>query len=211
MTERICPNPIPWSKAYQRLLEYADTRLCEPAQPPKPLILSGWSYSNDVDKKDRWHATTEWAEKNGCPELVEIPEDQFYFTESPTTYAVGPMGGPMYRPWDYVEKERPTDKEVEQSLEALRMNWHYVVGTQLAEVTWPQEFSGPKMRRLIVRALSTAQPPWGGWDHRSSLESKRREFTKFRTSINQALSLHEVDHVDFALVDDIEQIVAADV
>ena len=39
--------------------------------------------------------------------VAEIPEQDFYFVDIPTCYPVGPMGGPMYRPWDFDAKSCP--------------------------------------------------------------------------------------------------------
>jgi hypothetical protein len=94
--KRICPNPMPWHEAFKRLTSYAQSHRCTPSSPPKPLILAGWAYSNDVQKMERWEETLEWADNNGCANLVaEIPEQDFYLVDIPTCYAVGPMGGPM--------------------------------------------------------------------------------------------------------------------
>ncbi len=111
--ERICPNPIPWHEAFQYLAEYARQHTCTPPSPPTPLILNGWAYSNDVQKLERWKETVAWATDNGCTELVSgMPDHDFYFVETPTTYTVGPMGGPMYRAWDFEKKDRPRSEQL---------------------------------------------------------------------------------------------------
>ena len=74
-----------WHDVYQRLTRYAETNECVPTLPPKPLILAGWVYSNDIEKKDRWEETVRWAIDNGCVELVNIiPDSVFYSVEEPT-------------------------------------------------------------------------------------------------------------------------------
>jgi hypothetical protein len=47
----------------------------------------------------QWPDTVAWAYDNGCSQIVDqIPDDDFYYVRNPTTYALGPLGGPMYRP-----------------------------------------------------------------------------------------------------------------
>lgn len=163
-----------------------------------PLILNGWGFSNDMDKLRRWEAMIEWANKNGCADLVEtIPVDQFYCVETPTTYTVGPMGGPMYREWDFQPRHKP-DAEVLQALvETLKSRWAEITGSQISEMTQPIRFDGSKARRLIVRATASMTPPWGTWETLSPDEEKRRSFTRLRAAINAAIAPHEVDHIDF--------------
>jgi peptide subunit release factor RF-3 len=59
--KRICPNPIPWHAAFERLSKYAQDHVCSPPSPPKPLILAGWVSSNGVEKMERWAQTLAWA------------------------------------------------------------------------------------------------------------------------------------------------------
>ena len=195
---RICPNPMPWNEAYKCLTDFARAHDCTPIRPPKPLILAGWAYSNDVEKKNRWEETIEWADSNGCQELVDsIPDNDFYFIEEPTTYTVGPMGGPMYRSWDYETKDRPPSEHLEKSMETLMSQWPKIAGEELSRITRPASFTGRKARRLLVQVDAASNPPWGGWAHLSQVESERRAFTEFRASVNKAISPHEVDHIDF--------------
>ncbi len=195
---RICPNPMPWNEAYKRLTRFAETQCCAPPLPPKPLILAGWAYSNDIEKQFRWEETVEWAANNGCQELVDsIPDDEFYFADEPTTYTVGPMGGPMYRPWDFESKDRPSSEVLKKGMETLLRQWSEIAGEELSKITRPLGFSGNKARRLLVQADIASHPPWGDWAHLSQVEPERRAFTKFRASVNRAISPHEVDHIDF--------------
>ena len=89
----ICPLPKIWHEIHQQLSKYAENHKCHPLLPPKPLILAGWAYSNDIEKKNRWQETVHWATKNGCIELVTgIPDSDFYIVEKPTKGSIGPMG-----------------------------------------------------------------------------------------------------------------------
>lgn len=118
--ERICPNPMPWHEVYERLTKYAQLHPFAPPSPPKPLILAGWAYSNDVEKMQRWQETVAWAAKNGCTNLVSgIPDSDFYFVEEPTSYEVGPLGGLMYRPWDFEEKSPLSSEKIAQLIDTL--------------------------------------------------------------------------------------------
>jgi hypothetical protein len=79
MVERICSCPRPWDQIFRRLLQYADAHPCTPPRPPTPLILNGWSFSNDTEKRVRWRETVAWAKVNGCSALIEgIPDEDFY-------------------------------------------------------------------------------------------------------------------------------------
>jgi len=209
--KRICPNPMPWHEAFERLTNYAQSHPCRPLSPPKPLILAGWAYSNDVEKMQRWKETVDWAMINGCSNLVtDIADRDFYFVEEPTSYMVGPMGGPMYREWDFDTKSRPSSEQIAQSMENLLSHWSEIVGKEIANITRPLAFTGSKVRRLLVFADASATPPWGGWSYLSKNEAKRRTFTELRAEINRAIAPHEVDHIDFTTNENAEPGASAD-
>lgn len=188
-----------WDDLFKRLTAHARMHPCIPPSPPKPLILAGWAYSNDVEKMLRWEETLAWARINGCADIVEISDEDFYFVDEPTSYTVGPLGGPMYLPWDFKQKDRPPTNQVLDNIEALKSRWQDIAGPELGLITRPLMFTGAKARRLLVQANATARPPWGDWSHLSAVESKRRTFTLFRSSINKAIAPYEVDHVDFVI------------
>src|SRR5438105_1118445 len=143
--KRICPKPIPWNKAFDSLSRHATSRTCTPPAPPIPLILAGWVYSNDQDKMLQWADTVAWAYANGCGQIVDkIPDKDFYYVENPSTYSIGPLGGPMYRPWDSEPKPCPASDAIIRSLEVLLSNWSEIVGEELGRVTRPLAFSGSK-------------------------------------------------------------------
>lgn len=202
----ICPNPGAWHEAFERLCKHAQLHSCTPSFPPKPLILTGWAYSNDVEKMQRWEETVIWAEKNSCSNIVsEIPENDFYFVEKPTNYKVGPMGDPMYRDWDSEAKSRPSSEQIAQFMDTLQSRWSEIVGDEIASITRPLAFTGDKARRLLVLADFSVTPPWGGWSCTSTQESERLTFTHFRATINKAIAPHEVDHIDFITEKNVEQ------
>ena len=202
---------MPWSEVYKLLKHFAERHDCVPPKPPKPLILNGWVFSNDIEKGARWKKTVQWADNNGCKELVDrIQDKDFYFVDEPSTYEIGPMGGPMYRSWDFETKNRPSPEALKGYMEILLTRWPEIAGKELSIITRPVVFTGNKARRLLVKADAALKPPWGGWCHLSNVESERRAFTSFRASVNEAISPHEVDHIDFIADEIAEQSAPAD-
>lgn len=195
---RICPQPAIWYQVFERLQAHARSHACVPAQPPMPLILNGWAYSNDTDKLHRWESTVDWANKNGCAELLTgIAEGHFYCVDTPTTYTVGPMGGPMYRTWDFQPRNKPDALVLDSLLKTLISRWTEIAGPDISPITRPLQFDGTKARRLVVLAKPSATPPWGSWTQLAHDGEKRRTFTRFRAAVNAAIVPHEVDHIDF--------------
>jgi len=94
---KICPKPVRWKEIYETLARRCSEQGISTA-PPKPLILAGWAYSNDVEKADRWKETVIWAERNGFSELTSIEPDDWYSVGEPSSYEVGPLGGAMQQP-----------------------------------------------------------------------------------------------------------------
>ncbi len=103
----------------------------------------------------------------------------------------------MYRPWNFERKIVPSSEQLSAALENLRISWIEITGPELGSVTYPLAFSGLKGRRLIVNAVRTYNPPWGGWSFLSEDRKRRRTFTVFREAINKKIDPHEVDHIDF--------------
>jgi hypothetical protein len=197
---KICPVPPVWARVCDALRKYSDENSCHPPRAPEPLILALWAYSNDVDKMDQWRETVEWAVGNACAEIVlNISDDQFYFTAEPRSYEIGPMGGPMYLTWNYHSRDRPAKDQIEVSFAKLKGDWNSIVGPKLLGNLEPVQFTGKKFRRLLVDVLQSTAAPWGDWRALSTIEEKRRKFTVFRKAINKSIYPHEVDHVDFTV------------
>ena len=196
--KRICPNPERWAEAFGRLIEHAKANRW--TSPPRALVLGGWVGSNDVQKMKRWAETIAWAQHHGCADLVsDIPDSDFYFADDPTSYAVGPMGGPLNRNWDFEVKSHPPAEQLAEHMDTLLSRWAEIVGQDLSGVTRPIAFTGERARRLLVLADGAVIPPWGGWSCLSPREPERRTFTCFRAAINRAIAPHEVDHIDFTV------------
>jgi hypothetical protein len=195
----VCPQPYAWGEVYGLLKRYALTHPCIPPEPPIPLVLAGWYYSNDHAKMKRWDDTVDWAEFNGCLWAIEAvrPEDM-YTTFAVSDYVVGPVGGPMYRDWDYTTKSKPSAGVLIELLDSLKKDWMSVVGKELARSTEPLRFTGRRARRLLVKVTHVSDPPWGDWYALPSDRTKRYEFTKMRRAVNNLFGQqHEVDHIDF--------------
>ena len=87
----ICPYPLRWKEIFEALrasyalktgekLPSGALNIVEAGGPPTPLILGGWVYKTDEDKKLRWIETIEWAEQNDLAELIIVDEkDKCYF------------------------------------------------------------------------------------------------------------------------------------
>jgi hypothetical protein len=83
MIERDYISPIPkvWHEIHQSLLKYWDLELQQRvSKPPIPLILAGWNFSEDWEKRLRWTQTLNWAKENKCEHLlIELSNDEKYF------------------------------------------------------------------------------------------------------------------------------------
>jgi len=191
--------PLVWAHTHQTLLrswrgngELGDS-------PPMPLILSGWNYTNDVEKAARWLQFVAWATARGLEQLLPTPEtDSFYLVEHPTDYNIGPGGGPCFLEWDFTAKARPDDIVLRKALSTLQSNWPAIVGESLALVCSPVRFSGLKARALICTGEPGAEVPWGTWEALSHGHG-RRSFTVFRARVNEAIRPLHVDHIHFEL------------
>lgn len=195
---QICPVPSKWNDVYQRLLKFSDENECKPKQPPIPLILGGWAFSNDMEKQMRWRDTVEWSASNRCQILLDgLSESDFYVKDVLCDSEIGPTGGPIKRAWDFAKRIRPSEEQLESLLESVHSNWETIASTPLVAHTTPLAFSGEKARCLLVSANPKYQPEWGSWTELSEEESKRRRFTDFRARLNVQIAPHEVDHVIF--------------
>lgn len=77
----IAPHPNIWHKIHLCLTDYWQNALRRaPSKPPIPLILNGWVFSSDFEKKNRWNETLQWAEMNNCMHLIpDLSEEEKYF------------------------------------------------------------------------------------------------------------------------------------
>jgi hypothetical protein len=119
-----------------------------------------------------------------------------YHVEAPSTYQIGPMGGPVHLSWNYESRPDVSEQDAEKAIYTLKVEWVQIVGHELSQVTSPLGFTGLKKRRLIVNADFKHIPPWGSWS-RLPDSKERREFTRFRAAVNKAIHPLTVDHIDF--------------
>jgi hypothetical protein len=125
-----------------------------------------------------------------------MEDEDFYCVEAPTTYAIGPEVGPAYLPWDNSTKPEVGPEEITRLIARLNEFWD-TIAESLPCKTRPVALTGDKARRLVVQVNLNELPPWGTWFVLSRIEAKRRTFTAFRASVNNVLSPHQVDHIDF--------------
>jgi hypothetical protein len=75
--KKICPTPVFWAPLHQTLIAHAKTNLLPP--PPMPLILAGWNFSSDEEKKARWLETVSWCETHQCVHLLASLKDADWY------------------------------------------------------------------------------------------------------------------------------------
>ena len=110
--------------------------------------------------------------------------------------------GTIFLPWNWTPRQRPSEREVRQSMQRLVADWHSIVGNELGEITRPLRLTGRKKRRLVVLAIASGSPPWGTWSER--WYGRKDTFSRFRAAINDVLAPHQVDHIDFVTADRLE-------
>ena len=194
---RVCPEPLEWLRISKELQNYSKHHNCLPPEPPIPLILNGWVYSNDISKHNQWIRTKLWAARNQCLHLIESSQRDFYTVETMSTHAIGPLYNPMYLPWSFESKVSPCRDQLMGWVNLLRENWNSVAGLTISSHCQPVKFSGAKGRNLICTYLADSSPPWGAWDRLSRNSINRRAFTIFRKSVNDLIEPHMVDHITF--------------
>jgi len=197
---RICPFPRTWIRLYESLMEYARAHSCEPPQPPLPLVLSGWSFSNDVEKAQHWEATLDWAKRNGCEGLLaDLPDTEFHVSHIPKAREADDF--------DENGNLRLSDRKLRPSvlmqaawLEVLRERWlEIAVHSNVAPGTYPLAFTGEGFRSLLVQADASLRPVWGTWTKVDPDQPSKRAFRIFRAAVNRAIAPHEVDHIEFLI------------
>ena len=187
--ERACPQPHIWSEVYKVLHDAWKSGGCVGEPPPTPIILSGWWYTPALAKIIAWEATVRWAAERSLSHL--IPE--FTHDEWASVSDAAGVDTPEYSEYRYHDPSpRPSKELLATSLEQLKRAWP-LVAEAFAGSTTPTAFTGRKGRRLLVDADFTIKPPWGSWTELVV----RKPFRDFRRRVNEAISPHSVDHVDF--------------
>ncbi len=194
---RVCPNVGVWNDIYKKLKKIASADPAIPA-PPIALILAGWNFSDDFEKKSRWANTLEWIKKHGGEDLISgLTDDDYYCVEE--------LRRPAYFDYQYGESfppaVRPTDEELASLSQKITNHWIEIAGKD-SKFTKPLSFSGTKARCLIVEYDTDNFPSWGTWGHEpggyhDQNFSDKATFTALRQRINDAIHPHKVDHVVF--------------
>lgn len=192
----VCPQPASWVEVHGALTRAWEAGSREGPPPPKPLILTGWISTNDLEKAQRWQETMIWARARNLEHVAQVRKQDGCCVEGFTAYGVGPSGGPMYLPWNFGTKPTPAAESVQTAMAILSSDWSPIVGGELGGMTKPLRFTGKKKRRLVVKADAEQVPPWGGWNYLVPGE-ERRTFTHLRYAVNRAIAPLEVDHIDF--------------
>ena len=69
--------PDTWAAVHSRLLEaWKRAEDATIPKPPHPLILDGWSFSCDMQKRERWLETVRWASTHGLSHLIPQIEER---------------------------------------------------------------------------------------------------------------------------------------
>ena len=187
----VSPQPNKWYEIYQGLKAYWENEIrASTASPPVALVLSGWTFSNDYDKQERWELTLKWAEINNCGHLIPLlnEEEKYYIKEYSS-----------YRPYEYHtydKKYKPTKEEVVNAIELIKEKWKSLMGEEFGNKTNPDSFSGNKSRSLLVFYKPEYTPPWGSWTNHLA-NGKPSKFTELRSKVNELIKPLAVDHIMF--------------
>lgn len=75
MAAYLCPQPGEWDRVHTALKRASAARGIDAASLPVPLILNGWWYSNDEEKRARWNATVNWAASQELSTLLPVLDE----------------------------------------------------------------------------------------------------------------------------------------
>ena len=78
--KRVCPMPAAWQRLYDLLIAHKDANA---PKPTAPLILAGWNFSSDHDKRARLREHIQWASEHGALPavhdfLLALPADKWH-------------------------------------------------------------------------------------------------------------------------------------
>ena len=137
----VCPKPPIWCDTVTRCRNAWEASGHTGEEPPWPLVLSGWIYSSDLDKQQRWRALVRWAEQKDLARLLpQLSEDDGYYVHDLSTSYPEQHYGPQTHP----PAVCPSEQELAEALQRLRDAWPDVAGPGLADACHPSEFAGAK-------------------------------------------------------------------
>lgn len=80
INDRICPQPMKWNELYSLLKDEVGKNKLSP-----PLLLAGWNFSNDYQKKDRFQQHLQLIKEENLTAamafLEELNEKEWYHNE----------------------------------------------------------------------------------------------------------------------------------
>jgi hypothetical protein len=186
----ISPQPNKWYEIFQALKEFWEKQKSAAMPPPMAMVLSGWTMSNDSDKKQRWAETLKWAEAHNSSHLIpELEEKDKYYVEELSSF----------RPYEFHtfdKKYKPTKEEINTALQSLERNWETLFEADFGKNTKPVSFSGNKSRSLLVKYKPSYLPPWGSWTNHLA-NGRPSKFTDLRSKVNEIIKPVMVDHIIF--------------
>ena len=80
--------PMVWADIHKKLVNALELSGRQGNAPPVPLILNGWVFTSDVDKKERWDETLAWTRTHSLEHLVPPLEDNQRYAVSEMTTSV---------------------------------------------------------------------------------------------------------------------------
>jgi len=186
----ISPKPNKWYEIFQTLKEFWEKQKSAAMPPPMAMVLSGWTMSNDTDKKQRWEETLKWAEANNGLHLIPVLEEQDkYYVEELSSF----------RPYEFHtfdKKYKPSKEEIETATQTLNKHWQNLLDEDFGRNTTPISFSGKKSRSLLVKYKPNYSPPWGSWTNHLA-NGRPSKFTDLRSKVNEIIKPVMVDHIIF--------------
>ena len=194
---RVCPNGGVWIDIYKKLKQIASADPAIP-DPPIALILAGWNFSDDFEKKSHWDETVEWIKKYGGEGLISSLTDDDY-------YCVEELSRPAYFDYHYGDTSspaiRPADDELTNLIKKLSDQWGQIAGED-SNSTEPLSFTGAKARSLKVEYDTDELPSWGTWGNEpggyyDQHFTDKASFTSLRQKINELIQPHKIDHIVF--------------
>ena len=108
--DRICPVPALWNSFWERLG-------CPRADVGPPLVLSGWAFSSDRDKRERFQAHIRYAADRG---LLDEAERFIHALRAEDWHICGPKG----LDWNYGESIAEEQREKDAAIEEAREKYH---------------------------------------------------------------------------------------
>jgi hypothetical protein len=182
MKTYICPVPGFWAFIASELISFWKVNLKEAGPQPPYIILSGWNYSDDVDRMETWMNCIKWAEERNCTHLIpQIPENSWYQQETLSRFKSFEDFG-IYNKFHKPSKKLTKEERVHH-FNILRSKWVTNFGTDY----FPKRLTGKKCKRLIVKSneIKTLQV------------NQNVQLNITVSAVNQLMDGHTIYEIDF--------------